>query len=122
VQRVNWSLLDDPTLFQPVRLSPAAADAGITPDNVGQRVFLRSERQTLSALPASAAVLFTIHVHVYPLARIAARPDLAAQLAEAVRALPAEIRAYKRLGGFEAALLAYLDAEAARAEGSLAVA
>ena len=119
VQRINWSLLDDATLFQPARLSPEQADATITADNVGARVYLRSERQTLSALPASDAVLFTIRVHVYPLARIAAVPALAAQLAEAVRALPDEIRQYKRLGGFEAALLGYLDA---RAEGDLAVA
>ncbi len=122
VRRVNWSLLDDPTLFQPARLSPAEADASITPENAGDRVFLRSERQTLSALPASGAVLFTIRVHVYPLARIAATPALAARLAEAVRALPEPIRDYKRLGGFEAALLAYLDARATRAENRLAVA
>jgi hypothetical protein len=110
VQRINWSLLDDPTLFQPVRLSPMEADASITPENAGNRVFLRSERQTLSSLPASDAVLFTIRVHIYPLASIAATPALAAQLAEAVRALPDPIRRYKRLGGFEAALLGYLHA------------
>jgi dimethylamine monooxygenase subunit A len=113
VQRLNWSMLDDPTLFQPVRLSPTEADARIAAGNAGEKLFLRSERQTLMALPASNAVLFGIHVHVYPLARIAEKPALAGQLADAVRALPAEIRHYKRLGGFEAALLAYLDRQSA---------
>jgi dimethylamine monooxygenase subunit A len=122
VQRLNWSLLDDPALFQPVRLSPVEADATITPQNAGARVYLRSERQTLSALPNSGAVLFTIRVHVYPLARIAAQPALAGQLAAAVRALPDEIRHYKRLHGFEAALLAYLDAQAEGADAGRAVA
>jgi hypothetical protein len=112
VQRLNWSLLDDPALFQPVRKFPASANADITPENVGQRVFLRTERQTLSLLPNTGAVLFGIHVHVYPLSRIAARPDLAGRLAEATRALPREIAGYKSLAGFEAAMLAYLDARA----------
>jgi Haem-dependent oxidative N-demethylase, alpha subunit-like len=112
VQRLNWSLLDDPSLFQPVRRSPVEADATITPGNAGDRLYLRTERQTLSALPASGAVLFGIRVHVCPLSRIAAAPAIAARLAEAVRALPPEIRHYKRLHGFEAALLRYLDARA----------
>jgi hypothetical protein len=67
-------------------------------------------------------VLFGIHVHVYPLARIGAVPALAAQLAEAVRALPESIRHYKRLAGFEAALLAWLDQRAQGVENGRAVA
>jgi len=114
--RINWALVDDAALFQPVRRSPVAADASITPDNVGARVFLRAERQTLSTLPASGAVLFSIHVHVYPLAHIAADPSLAAQLAAAVRELPEPIRHYKRLHGYQTALLRYLDARAAAVE------
>ncbi len=122
VQRINWSMLDDPTLFQPVRKTELEADATITPQNAGERLYLRTERQTLSALPGSGAVLFGIHVHVYPLARIAALPALAAQLADAVRALPPEIRHYKRLEGFEAALLAYLDLRGKNVESGRSVA
>jgi len=121
-QRLNWSLLDDPTLFQPVRLSPREADARITAANAGDLVFLRSERQTLSALPNSGAVLFGIHIHVYPVARLAASPSVAARLAEAIRALPQDIRHHKRLSGFEAALLGYLDARANGLEHGSAVA
>jgi hypothetical protein len=122
VQRLNWSMLDDPALFQPVRKTAVEADATVTAQDAGERLYLRTERQTLSALPASGAVLFGIHVHVYPLARIAAAPALAAQLADAVRALPPEIRHYKRLEGFEAAMLAYLDLRAADVETSRDVA
>jgi hypothetical protein len=120
VQRLNWSLLDDPTLYQPRRRFDTAANEAFTPDNVGQRVYLRTERQTLSALPAlpasaaSGAVLFGIHVHVYPLRRIAARPAVAAQLAAAVRALPRDIARYKNLAGFEVAMLTFLDRQADR--------
>lgn len=113
VRRLNWSLIDDPTLFQPIRRFRPDADAAFTPQNVGERVWLRAERQTLNLLPQSGGVLFGIHVHVYPLHHLAAHPQAAATLAEAVRALPDEVRAYKNIFGFQDALLAYLDAHTA---------
>ena len=114
VQRLNWSLNDDPTLFQPVRRTSASAEASFTPETVAGQVVLRTERQTLSALPDSGGALFGIRTHIYPLPRIAARPDIAALLAAAVRGLPDSLKAYKNIGGYEAALLAWLDARAGR--------
>jgi hypothetical protein len=108
--RLNWSLLDDPALFQPGGKWRLGGGAGITRENAGSRVFLRVERQTLRRLPASAAVLFGIRVHVYPLQRVVDRPDRAAALADAVRALPAEIQHYKSLLPFRDALLDWLEA------------
>jgi hypothetical protein len=58
-------------------------------------------------------VLFGIRVHSYPLATAITRPAIAAQLAEAVRALPEETVRYKSLKAFGPALLAWLDARAA---------
>lgn len=114
VERLNWSLLDDPALFQPGGKWRTAGDVAITPDNVADRVFLRVERQTLRALPSSGAVLFGIRVHVYPISRIADSPEQAATLAAAARALPAEIQHYKSLLVFRSALLSWLDAKAER--------
>lgn len=108
--RLNWSLLDDPALFQPGGKWRSAADATITEANAGARLFVRVERQTLRRLPASDAVLFSIRVHNYPLPAIAARPEIAARLAAAVRALPDEIAHYKSLLPFREALLVWLDA------------
>jgi len=108
--RLNWSLLDDPALFQPGGKWRADAGTEITPENAGSRVFLRVERQTLRRLPDTGAVLFGIRVHVYPLERVIIRPDLAAGLADAVRALPEEILHYKSVLPFRKALLAWLDA------------
>ncbi|MGH7154665.1 MAG: heme-dependent oxidative N-demethylase family protein [Acetobacteraceae bacterium] len=107
--RLNWSILDDPTLFQPGGKFRTDRDERITPDNAGHSLFIRVERQTLTRLPASGAVLFTIRVHVYPLARIAGRPEIAARLADAVRGLPPETIRYKSLLRFREALLGYLD-------------
>lgn len=109
-RRLNWSLLDDPALFQPGGKWRLDGDSGITAQNAGTRVFLRVERQTLRRLPATGAVLFGIRVHVYPLYRVVDRGDRAGALAEAVRALPMEVQHYKSLLPFRAALLAWLDA------------
>jgi hypothetical protein len=108
--RLNWSILDDPALFQQGGKFCDDADAAITPDNAAEKLFLRVERQSLSLLPASGAVMFGIRVHVYPLAAITARPEIAARLAGAVRQLPPEIALYKSLIPFREALLAHLDA------------
>jgi dimethylamine monooxygenase subunit A len=111
--RLNWSVMDDPTLFQPTGKWRTAHDATITAQNAGERLFLRVERQTLRRLPASGAVLFGIRVHVYPLATAVTSPATASGLAAAVRALPAEMAHYKSLPMFQAALLAWLDRQSA---------
>jgi hypothetical protein len=114
VARLNWSLLDDPALFQPGGKWRVEVRTDITSDNAGSRVFLRVERQTLRRLPDTLAVLFGIRVHVYPLGQAIDRPDRAAALANAVRALPAEIQGYKSLPPFRRALLEWLDTTAQR--------
>jgi hypothetical protein len=111
--RLNWSLLENPALFQLGGKFREDHNAAITAENAGEQVFVRVERQTLSKLPTDGAVLFTIRVHVYPLARIVERAEIAARLADAVRALPQETSHYKSLPRFRAALLDYLDRRAA---------
>jgi len=111
--RLNWSILDDPALFQPGGKFHTERDERITTTNAGQSLFVRVERQTLTRLPASGAVLFGIHVHVYPLPRVVERPEIAARLADAVRGLPPETVRYKSLLRFREALLGYLDELAA---------
>ena len=117
VSRLNWSLLDDPALFQPGGKWRTAEAADITAGTVGARVFLRVERQTLRRLPVSQAILFGIRVHVYPLDVIIGTPDTAACLASAVRALPAAIQHYKSLLPFRDVLLQRLDTAAAGGAG-----
>jgi hypothetical protein len=107
--RLNWSLLDDPALFQPGGKWRVDGRGDIDAGNVGSRVFLRVERQTLRRLPLSEAVLFGIRVHVYPLDQVIDCPERAVALAEAVRALPGEVGHYKSLLPFREALLGWLD-------------
>ena len=110
--RLNWSVLDDATLFQPGGKWRAAHNATVTATNAGDTLFLRVERQTLRRLPRSGAVLFGIRVHVYPLAAAIADSITAARLAEAVRARPEATLHYKSLLPIRDALLGWLDARA----------
>lgn len=111
VERVTWSLVDDPALFQPGALEHPESGSRITAANAGETLFLRTERQTLSPLPGGA-VLFGIRVRVHRLAAVCARPAEAARLAGAVRRLPEEMQRYKGVLPFRAALLDWLDARA----------
>jgi dimethylamine monooxygenase subunit A len=110
--RRNWSVMDDPALFQPAGKWRTAHDVTITEQNAGERLYLRVERQTLRRLPDTGAVLFGIRVHVYQLAKAIADAATAAALASAVRALPPEMAHYKSLPMFQAALLSWLDRRA----------
>jgi hypothetical protein len=108
--RLNWSVLDDPAMFQPGGKWRVQRNSAITPDNAGDCLYLRVERQTLRRLPWSGAILFGIRVHSYPLARAITTPTAACRLAAAVRALPEATVHYKSLKVFGPALLAWLDA------------
>jgi hypothetical protein len=110
--RLNWSVLDDPAMFQPAGKWREQTNTAVTPDNAGERLYLRVERQTLRRLPQSGAILFGIRVHSYEMARAITTPEAASGLAEAVRALPEATAHYKSLRAYGPALLAWLDARA----------
>jgi hypothetical protein len=110
--RLNWSVLDDPAMFQPGGKWREQTNTAVTADNAGERLYLRVERQTLRRLPQSGAILFGIRVHSYEMARAITAPEAASRLAEAVRALPEATVHYKSLRAYGPALLAWLDARA----------
>ena len=68
-----------------------AAFQEVTPDNAGQTLFTRCERETLVRFPETKAILFTIRTYIRNLAWYAARPDECATLAEALRNLPEDL-------------------------------
>ena len=59
--------------------------AHVTPENAGENLFVRSERQTLRRLPETGAILFTIGTYVEPLGALS--KDNIAMLAKAVGTL-----------------------------------
>lgn len=111
VWRTNWSLSDDPALFQPGETAHLPADAAITASNAGDRLLLRVERQTLLALPDGGAVVFGIRTYQRALARLS--PARARQFAAVLRDVPEDSSRYKGLPRTREAALAALDRLAA---------
>lgn len=103
--RANWTLLDDPTLFQP---TPARAKTII--DDAGSHVFFRVERQTLRKLPTSGAVIFTIRTYVDPLSKVLQDVEGAVDiLRESLQSTDEHHEQYKGWKFVKPAVLAYLE-------------
>jgi hypothetical protein len=115
VTRVNWAF----TVTNRLDLEPRDAHEwrhlfeGITPENAGSRCYLRLERQTLTLLPRTGSVLFTIHTYRAPVASEVEDPTRRRRLANVLRTVPPNTSAYKRLTPFLEPLLAYLESGAA---------
>lgn len=115
VWRLNWSFKHSDELDQTTRHAPrlkaelAALAPTLTPDTVGERLFVRVERQTLTRLPQSGAVLFTVRTHQNRLAAEAANPDRAARMLAVLRGTPPGLLDYKSITPFLAPLLRFLE-------------
>ena len=73
VWRMNWSLNPNDELFLPK--PKVGHNQTIQPPYSPQRIFLRIERQTLTKLPVSKDIVFTIRIHIDPLAALLSHPD-----------------------------------------------
>ncbi len=119
IWRLNWNFkfsdeLDLSTPRQPQYEERAAAlIPTLTPSSIGQHVFLRVERQTLTRLPRSQAILFGIHTYISRLDAEAAQPQRARSILAVLRSAPQDVKEYKALLPIEELLVAYLEAKAA---------
>jgi hypothetical protein len=125
--RLGWSVLDTGELYQPTNgtappIDPLPDVDGDAARWAGERLFLRVERETFRRFPETRCVLFTLRTYLRPLAHLAARPDDARRLAEALRAMPPDVADYKKVAELTPAAVAWLDAvtagSALEADGS----
>ncbi|MBZ9964441.1 heme-dependent oxidative N-demethylase family protein [Mesorhizobium sp. BR1-1-2] len=82
VERYNWSIQSGGALYHPLsnveRIERAASRPSRFADgDINAHAFIRVERQTLRKLPVSGDILFTIRIHLDPLAALAHHPDRA---------------------------------------------
>lgn len=103
VWRMNWTLLNDPALFQ-----PGGTRWHEPPTDFGADLFFRVERQTLRALPVSGAVAFTIRTTVRPLGAFAAVPGAFSALADTLEATDEHTVEYKGWTPIRTPLVAWL--------------
>ncbi|XXF75871.1 DUF3445 domain-containing protein [Myxococcaceae bacterium GXIMD 01537] len=111
VTRCNWAF----TVTDRLDLAPWTLPEwrhlfeGITAHNAGERCFLRLERQTLTLLPRTGGVLFTIHTYRAPVAGEVEDPERRRRLASVLRTVPQAMSDYKRLTPLREPLLGYLE-------------
>lgn len=122
--RANWTINADRRLFQPADETEIAAAAegrseryshshGVTAENAGEMVYLRVERETLTRLPRTQAVLFTIRTFIRPLEYLKTRPEDARRLSEAVLGVPEDVAMYKTISEYRHEVATYLSTIAA---------
>jgi hypothetical protein len=107
-KRGNWSLMDDPALFQPGGKMQTRERSDLDASNAGQKIWLRVEHQTLQRLPTTGAILFGIRIHRTRLDAVAETPDAARTLLAAIDTMHADMQLYKSLALVRGAATAYL--------------
>ena len=121
VQRTNWSIQAGDALYHPLsgiqRCERAERRPSKFPDGeIEAHAFIRVERQTLRKLPRSGDILFTIRIHLDPMALLIRQPErraLAASLADQLDALDQAQLDYKGLAADRDRLSALLRGVAA---------
>ena len=113
--RTNWNVLDDGALFQPEGHSRKDDyPTEVTAENVGERVWLRIERQTLHRLPHSQDILFTIRIYNAPFSSLREKPEVAGRLAGAIRGKDPAMLHYKSMYPILEPTLEWLDKTASQ--------
>ncbi|RUV00276.1 DUF3445 domain-containing protein, partial [Mesorhizobium sp. M1A.F.Ca.IN.020.03.2.1] len=116
VERFNWSIQAGDALYHPLSNGERIDRATNRPTrfsdgDINAHAFIRVERQTLRKLPVSRDILFTIRIHLDPLAVLARHPDkvaLAASFADQLNALDQAQLDYKGLSADRDRLVSYL--------------
>ena len=120
IQRNNWGFRVTAQLDLSSRHSSwyrtrlQEVSSSLTNNTIGDEVFIRIEHQTLTKLPLSGCVLFTIHTYNNALAREVKDPARAKALLTFLQDVPPDLLEYKLMTPFIQPLLSYLKFVAAR--------
>lgn len=87
IGRNNWFVVTNPSLALPSYQRPVFKGAKVVPSNVPDRLFLRSETESIVMLPETRAVLFSIRPRVWSFRFVKENaPEKAQELAEGIAA------------------------------------
>jgi len=99
IWRANWSIIDDLNskldLYLPTgRVKQEAAVTEV--EKVGEKMMYRVERQTLTRMPQTNAILFTVRTYQRPLQEIVSQhKHVVPQLIESVQRMDPSMKPYK---------------------------
>ena len=109
VWRINWTVLDNPELFQPSATGrKARARTQLSAEEFGDAMYFRTERQTLWKLPESGDILFTIRTYCDSVSSLDRRyPEFRRHLGETLHTASPQTRQYKGWSPMWADLMAW---------------
>ena len=113
--RCNWFIAPTGERRWLASGDPREQFAHVTPDNAGETLFVRSERQTLRRLPETGAILFTIGIYVEPLKALNGLNQR--NLADAAKTLVQGEGERRGVGAYADALIGYARAQEMRSKG-----
>ena len=111
VRRLNWTMTINPRLdTSPENYHKWGPDrATVTPENVGNKVHLRCELQSLWRLPRSNAILFVIRCYLIKMEELVSVPKWARRFHRVLRDLPPQLVDYKGLTRYRPATIDWLS-------------
>ncbi len=111
VRRLNWTMTINPRLdTSPENYHKWGTDrATVTPENVGNKVHLRCELQSLWRLPRSNAILFVIRCYLIKMEELVTVPKWARRFHRVLRDLPPELVDYKGLTRYRPTTVEWLS-------------
>ena len=111
VRRLNWTMTINPRLdTSPENYHKWGPDrATVTPENVGNKVHLRCELQTLWRLPRSNAILFVVRCYLIKMEELVTVPKWARRFHRVLRDLPPELADYKGLTRYRPTTIEWLS-------------
>ena len=122
-ERFNWQLTPMATVFfphdDPHAANAAAMHAAVEtlrhdPDRAGELLWMRVERQTLSRLPDSNAVAFSLHTYSDPLSCLQSDVESLRAILALLRNYPEERWKYSEMDIVREPLMIWLEAAASR--------
>ena len=111
VRRLNWTMTINPRLdTSPENYPKWGPDrTTVTPENVGNKVHLRCELQSLWRLPRSNAILFVIRCYLIKMEEVVTVPKWARRLPRVLKSLPPELVDYKGLTRYRQTTIDWLS-------------
>ena len=104
-KRRNWTMQIDDALHTPHRLPTAP----LLPQDVGTRLHVRVETQTLRKLPITGWIIFTIRTAITPINRWANDIDALQELCALLSDFRPAMRSYRGVESYEKQLHAWID-------------
>lgn len=111
VRRLNWTLTINARMDTSPETYPNwGADRNtVTPENIGEKVYLRVELQMLDRMPRSNALMFSIRTYLASFDDICSNPVWAKRLYSVMKSLPEPLIEYKGLSKYHPMLVEWLS-------------